>query len=59
MTVNKQQILNKLKDTSIDKHERELLNQYLHYIQVEGIEPKSAKRPRKKNSTHKNNTRTG
>ena len=49
--MNKQQILNLLKNTSMDTHDRELLLQYLHYIQVEGIEPKSAKRSRKKKNT--------
>lgn len=49
--MNRQQIINRLKDPGLDTVTRETLNQYLHYIQVEGIEPTSAKRPRKKKNT--------
>ena len=50
--MNKQQILNKLKDCTLDATERESLNQHLHYLTVEGIKPTSAKRSRKKKNTH-------
>jgi len=43
-----QQILNKLKDTTLDAHDRERLLQHLHYLTVENIQT-SAKRPTQKN----------
>ena len=49
--MNRQQVINKLKNKLLDATDRERLLQYLHYLTAEGIGPKSAKRSRKKKNT--------
>lgn len=46
--MTREQALNALKSTTLSDHERESILQYLHYIQVEGVKPTSAKRPAQK-----------
>ena len=50
--MTEQQIKHKLKDTTLDAHDRERLLQHLHYLTVECQKPTSAKRSRKKKNTH-------
>ena len=50
--MTRQQCLDKLKNVKLSDEDRERILQHLHYLNAEGIGPKSAKRP-KKNFTHK------
>ena len=36
--MNKKDIIKRLTDTQLDQHQREQLNQLLHYMQVEGVD---------------------
>ena len=50
--MTRQQCLDKLKNARLSDEDRERILQHLHYLNAEGIGPKSAKRP-KKIFTHK------
>ena len=56
--MTRQQTLDKLKNPNLSTDERERLEQYLHYIDVEGVSPRSVKRPTKK-FRHTNNRNAG
>ena len=51
--MTKAKIESLLKNPQLSSHEREMLLQQLHYMQVEGIKPPSAKRPKKNYAPHK------
>lgn len=51
--MTKQQLYNKLKDTRLTAHERELLLQQLHYMQVEGIEQTVSRKRKPRNDKAK------
>lgn len=58
--MNRKTVLQLLRNPLLDQHERELLQQYLHYLQAEGIDqgrtkpqsgkPKQARSVQRKNS---------
>ena len=52
------QILKRLTLTTISSHERETLQQLLHYMTVEGIDRTSSSKGNSTNRTRTNNTRT-
>jgi len=51
---SKSQALARLKNSNLSSHERELIQQYLHFLDAEGLDPKgdSAKRPAQKSAAH-------
>lgn len=59
--MTRQQALDKLKDRMLTDHERERIHQYLHYLDAEGITPKSssAKRPAQKFAHSRSNYHAG
>ena len=55
--MNKQEIIRRLADTRLDTHERETLNQLLHYLAAEGLNSTNATtkpRTNRTRTTHKN-----
>ena len=46
--MTREQAQHLLKDRNLSEHDRERILQYLHYLDVEHVSPRSAKRPAKK-----------
>ena len=44
--MTRDQALQQLKNNTLSAEARERIYQYIHYLDTEGVEPKSAKRPR-------------
>ena len=56
--MNKQDIIKQLNNSRLDAHERERLNQLLHYMTVEGITRTSSNKGNITNGSRANSTRT-
>ena len=51
--MNKQQIIQKLKDTTLDTITREQLQQLLHYLEAEGLTSTTTNKPKHTKHKHK------